>query len=64
MNVTWEESVFAGLEELDQEGQQRVSQLAGPNPRSTVDTDEPKARTGEMPELGELVLAAQPPRLA
>lgn len=62
MNSTWEENVFAGLEELDQQGEERVSRLAGSAP--SLKTEEPKFRTGEMPELGELKFEAQPPRLA
>lgn len=62
MNDTadWEANVYAGLEQLDEEGRNRVSRLGSLEP----EREEPKLATGSLPDLGELELAMQPPRLA
>lgn len=60
MTTDWEENVFAGLEELDDEGQERVSHLG------TLDEspDEPEVMASGLPSFEELELSPQPPRLA
>jgi hypothetical protein len=63
MNVTWEETQFAGLDELDQEGQERVSQL-GTMPGEADEPDAPYAGTQDLPTFEELDLGPQSPRLA
>jgi hypothetical protein len=58
--IDWETNTYAGLEHLDEEGHDRVSQLG----TLEVETDEPEMTSGMMADLGELELATQPPRLA
>lgn len=70
MNVTWEENVFATLEELDDEGQERVSSLGtmqvSGTPVSIVkeSPDEPEIVASGMPSFEELGRLEVPPRLA
>jgi hypothetical protein len=70
MNVTWEENVFATLEDLDDEGQQRVSRLGTMQVSGTPvrvvheSSDEPEIVASGMPDFEELELQVQPPRLA
>lgn len=58
--IDWETNTYAGLEHLDDEGQDRVSQLG----TFEVEGDEPTPSSDHLADLGELELAAQPPRLA
>jgi hypothetical protein len=70
MNVTWEENVFATLEDLDEAGQERASgvgtmQISG-TPVSVVyeAAEEPELVASGMPAFEELDLEVQAPRLA
>jgi hypothetical protein len=70
MNVTWEENVFATLEDLDEEGQERASgvgtmQVSGVPVSVVLEADdEPEIVASGMPAFEELELEVQPPRLA
>jgi hypothetical protein len=73
MNVTWEENVFATLEDLDEAGQERAAGVgtmqASGVPVTIVreaeqEADEPELVASGMPNLEELELEVQPPRLA
>lgn len=59
MSHDWEENVFAGLEELDDEGRDRVSHLGAVDETP----DEPEVVASALPAFEELELDA-PPRLA
>ncbi|HEY8431372.1 MAG TPA: hypothetical protein VIL20_23490 [Sandaracinaceae bacterium] len=59
MSYDWEDNVFAGLEELDEEGRERLSQ-----PRTVDETpDEPQIVASALPDFEEIDLGVAP-RLA
>lgn len=60
MQSEWEQNVFAGLEELDAAGHDRISRFG----HLDHDPDEPDVIANTLPVFEELELDAHAPRLA
>ena len=56
MEQDWEQNTFAGLEELDDAGSERVSHFG----RLDVDDDEPELLSSALPVMDELELDDAP----
>ncbi len=60
MQIDWETNVFAGLEELDARGHERLSGFG----RLDHAPDEPELMANTLPVFDELEVDAHSPRLA